>query len=77
MKTLNKKDLENMLEKDLKNVNENNFFKALIIEQLLQREENVTVTKEQLENAVSNLMDNDMMWSEIDNAIADTIQDFE
>ena len=82
MKNLSRQDLEKILNEDLQLVNGRDFFKTILIEQILNRcddkdNEEISITETQLENAVDNLMDNDTMWQEIDNAIAEELAELE
>lgn len=67
--------MEEMLENELKEVDARKFWKALLIEQIINNDETeYNLTESELDNAVENLMNNDIMWQEIDNALAEELE---
>lgn len=76
-KKLSYEEMEDMLENDLKNVDTRNFLKTLLLEQVIYNDEvEYNLTKSELDNAIENLMANDNMWQEIDNALAEELENF-
>ena len=73
-KKLSYEEMEEMLENELKEVDGRKFWKALLIEQIINNDETeYNLTESELDNAVENLMNNDIMWQEIDNALAEEL----
>ena len=68
--------MENILENELKDVDGRKFWKTLLLEQIVNNEVNYELTERDLNNAVENLMNNDIMWQEIDNALAEELENF-
>ncbi len=76
-KKLSYEEMEEMLENELKEVDGRKFWKTLLIEQIINNDEiEYNLTKSELDNAVENLMANDYMWQEIDNALAEELGNF-
>ena len=75
-KKLSYEDMENILENELKDVDGRKFWKTLLLEQIVNNEVNYELTESDLNNAVENLMNNDIMWQEIDNALAEELENF-
>ena len=75
-KKLSYEDMENILENELKDVDGRKFWKTLLLEQIVNNEVNYKLTERDLNNAVENLMNNDIMWQEIDNALAEELENF-
>ena len=75
-KKLSYKNMENILENELKDVDGRKFWKTLLLEQIVNDEVNYELTESDLNNAVENLMNNDIMWQEIDNALAEELENF-
>lgn len=75
-KKLSYEDMENILENELKDVDGRKFWKTLLLEQIVNDEVNYELTESDLNNAVENLMNNDIMWQEIDNALAEELENF-
>ena len=75
-KKLSYEDMENILENELKDVDGRKFWKTLLLEQIVNDEVNYELTERDLNNAVENLMNNDIMWQEIDNALAEELENF-
>lgn len=76
-KKLSYEKMEEMLENELKNVDTRNFLKTLLLEQIIYNDEvEYNLTKSELDNAIENLMANDYMWQEIDNALAEELENF-
>lgn len=75
-KKLSYEDMENILENELKDVDGRKFWKTLLLEQIVNNEVNYELTERDLNNAVENLMNNDIMWQEIDNALAEELANF-
>lgn len=75
-KKLSYEDMENILENELKDVDGRKFWKTLLLEQIVNNEVNYELTERDLNNAVENLMNNDIMWQEIDNALAEELENF-
>lgn len=74
-KKLSYEKMEEMLENELKEVDGRKFWKALLIEQIINNDETeYNLTESELDNAVENLMANDYMWQEIDNALAEELE---
>ena len=64
-----------ILENELKDVDGRKFWKALLIEQIINNDETeYNLTESELDNAVENLMNDDIMWQEIDNALAEELE---
>lgn len=69
--------MEEMLENELKEVDGRKFWKTLLIEQIINNDETeYNLTESELDNAVENLMANDYMWQEIDNALGEELENF-
>ena len=75
-KKLSYENMENILENELKDVDGRKFWKTLLLEQIVNNEVNYELTESDLNNAVENLMNNDIMWQEIDNALAEELENF-
>ena len=76
-KKLSYEEMEEMLENELKEVDGRKFWKTLLIEQIINNDETeYNLTESELDNAVENLMANDYMWQEIDNAIGEELENF-
>lgn len=75
-KKLSYEDMENILENELKDIDGRKFWKTLLLEQIVNNEVNYKLTERDLNNAVENLMNNDIMWQEIDNALAEELENF-
>ena len=76
-KKLSYEEMEEMLENELKEVDGRKFWKTLLIEQIINNDETeYNLTKSELDNAVENLMANDYMWQEIDNALGEELENF-
>ena len=75
-KKLSYENMENILENELKDVDGRKFWKTLLLEQIVNDEVNHELTESDLNNAVENLMNNDIMWQEIDNALAEELENF-
>lgn len=75
-KKLSYENMENILENELKDVDGRKFWKTLLLEQIINDEVNYELTESDLNNAVENLMNNDIMWQEIDNALAEELENF-
>lgn len=76
-KKLSYEEMEEMLENELKEVDGRKFWKTLLIEQIINNDEiEYNLTKSELDNAVENLMANDYMWQEIDNALGEELENF-
>lgn len=76
-KKLSYEEMEEMLENELKEVDGRKFWKTLLIEQIINSDETeYNLTESELDNAVENLMANDYMWQEIDNALAEELGNF-
>lgn len=75
-KKLSYENMENILENELKDVDGRKFWKTLLLEQIVNNEVNYELTERDLNNAVENLMNNDIMWQEIDNALAEELENF-
>ena len=75
-KKLSYEDMENILENELKDVDGRKFWKTLLLEQIVNDEVNYELTESDLNNAIENLMNNDIMWQEIDNALAEELENF-
>lgn len=75
-KKLSYEDMENILENELKDVDGRKFWKTLLLEQIVNNEVNYELTERDLNNAVENLMNNDIMWQEIDNALGEELANF-
>lgn len=75
-KKLSYENMENILENELKDVDGRKFWKTLLLEQIVNNEVNYKLTERDLNNAVENLMNNDIMWQEIDNALAEELENF-
>lgn len=74
-KKLSYEKMEEMLENELKEVDGRKFWKTLLIEQIINNDETeYNLTESELDNAVENLMANDYMWQEIDNALAEELE---
>lgn len=74
-KKLSYEKMEEMLENELKEVDARKFWKTLLIEQIINNDETeYNLTESELDNAVENLMNNDIMWQEIDNALAEELE---
>lgn len=74
-KKLSYEKMEEMLENELKEVDGKKFWKALLIEQIINNDETESnLTESELDNAVENLMNNDIMWQEIDNALVEELE---
>lgn len=74
-KKLSYEKMEEMLENELKEVDTRKFWKTLLIEQIINNDETeYNLTESELDNAVENLMNNDIMWQEIDNALAEELE---
>ena len=73
---LSYENMENILENELKDVDGRKFWKTLLLEQIVNNEVNYELTERDLNNAVENLMNNDIMWQEIDNALAEELENF-
>lgn len=74
-KKLSYEKMEEMLENELKEVDARKFWKTLLIEQIINNDETeYNLTESELDNAVENLMNNDVMWQEIDNALAEELE---
>lgn len=74
-KKLSYEEMEEMLENELKEVDARKFWKTLLIEQIINNDETeYNLTESELDNAVENLMNNDIMWQEIDNALAEELE---
>lgn len=74
-KKLSYEEMEEMLENELKEVDGRKFWKTLLIEQIINNDETeYNLTESELDNAVENLMANDYMWQEIDNALAEELE---
>lgn len=76
-KKLSYEEMENILENELKEVDGRKFWKTLLIEQIINNDETeYNLTESELDNAVENLMANDYMWQEIDNALGEELANF-
>lgn len=76
-KKLSYEEMEEMLENELKEVDGKKFWKTLLIEQIINNDEiEYNLTESELDNAVENLMANDYMWQEIDNALGEELENF-
>ena len=76
-KKLSYEEMEEMLENELKEVDGRKFWKTLLIEQIINNDEiKYNLTESELDNAVENLMANDYMWQEIDNALGEELENF-
>lgn len=76
-KKLSYEEMEEMLENELKEVDGRKFWKTLLIEQIINNDETeYNLTESELDNAVENLMANDYMWQEIDNALGEELANF-
>lgn len=76
-KKLSYEEMEEMLENELKEVDGRKFWKTLLIEQIINNDETeYNLTESELDNAVKNLMANDYMWQEIDNALGEELANF-
>lgn len=75
-KKLSYEDMENILENELKDIDGRKFWKTLLLEQIVNNEVNYKLTERDLNNAVENLMNNDIMWQEIDNALTEELENF-
>lgn len=76
-KKLSYEEMLEMLENELKEVDGRKFWKTLLIEQIINNDETeYNLTESELDNAVENLMNNDIMWQEIDNALAEELENF-
>lgn len=76
-KKLSYEKMEEMLENELKEVDGRKFWKTLLIEQIINNDETeYNLTESELDNAVENLMANDYMWQEIDNALGEELGNF-
>lgn len=74
-KKLSYEKMEEMLENELKEVDARKFWKTLLIEQIINNDETeYNLSESELDNAVENLMNNDIMWQEIDNALAEELE---
>lgn len=51
------------------------FWKYVVMERLLMREEEINITEEQIEEIAENIMDNDTLWQEIDYTVSNAIDD--
>ena len=76
-KKLSYEEMEEMLENELKEVDGRKIWKTLLIEQIINNDEiEYNLTESELDNAVENLMANDYMWQEIDNALGEELENF-
>lgn len=76
-KKLSYEKMLEMLENELKEVDGRKFWKALLIEQIINNDETeYNLTESELDNAVENLMANDYMWQEIDIALGEELENF-
>lgn len=69
-------ELEKILDTDLINVNGYDFWKCILLEQILQEEKEYKVTKNDLDNMAKNLVNNDEMWQFIDNFINEELMNY-
>lgn len=69
-------ELEKILDRDLINVNGYDFWKCILLEQILQEEKEYKVTKNDLDNMAKNLVNNDEMWQFIDNFINEELMNY-
>lgn len=76
-KKLSFEEMEDMLGNELREVDGRKFWKTILLEQMTSSDElEYNLTKSDLENIVENLMDNDYMWQEIDNALGEELENF-
>lgn len=51
------------------------YWKYVVMEQLLMRDEEINITEEQIEEIAESIMDNDTLWQEIDFTISNAIDE--
>lgn len=76
---MNMEILKNMYD-NLTITNGEDFWKVIILEHLINNfeekdVESLNITEEKIDNMVKNIMENDQLWSEIDYAVADVIEE--
>lgn len=71
---MDNEELENLYD-NFVITNENDYWKYVVMEQLLMREEEINITEEQIEEIAENIMNNDTIWQEIDFEISNAISD--
>ena len=72
---MNREELEELYNEFVIN-NGNDYWKYVIIEHLLMKEEEeIGITEEQIEEMADNIMFNDNLWQEIDYAVENAIEE--
>lgn len=76
---MNIENLENMYN-NLEITNGEDFWKVIILEHLInnfeeKNIESLNITEEKIDNMVRNIMENDQLWSEIDYALENAIEE--
>ena len=72
---MNREELEELYN-EFVIMNGNDYWKYVIIERLLMKEEEeIGITEEQIEEMADNIMFNDNLWQEIDYAVENAIEE--
>ena len=74
---LNVEEIDNLYDKITKKVNGSDYWKSMILETIINCGINVNVTEQDFEDMASEILNDDNLWQEIDNAVIDIIKKYE
>lgn len=74
---LNVEEIDNLYDKITKKVNGSDYWKSIILETIINCGINVNVTEQDFEDMASEILNDDNLWQEIDNAVIDIIKKYE
>lgn len=77
-KFLNVEEINNLYEKIMEEgkIDENSYWKALILGTIINCGINVNVTEQDFEDMANEILNNDNLWQEIDNAVMDIVEKY-
>lgn len=78
-KFLNVEEINNLYEKIMEEekIDGNSYWKALILGTIINCGIEVNVTEQDFEDMTNEILNNDNLWQEIDNAVMDIIKEYE
>lgn len=76
-KFLNVEEIDNLYDKITEKVNGSDYWKSIILGTIINCGINVNVTEQDFEDMVNEILNNDNLWQEIDNAVIDIIKKYE
>ena len=74
---LNVEEIDNLYDKITKKVNGSDYWKSIILETIINCGIDVNVTEQDFEDMANEILNDDILWQEIDNAVIDIIKKYE